>query len=97
MAFICENLRHLRSKSLLLGKIGQSHPSHRSLPHKVTCIKDGFFFCDALRAGKLTADNTDERRLKTFAVICEKLRHLWFTTGLMAEHCFTIYYAFHGD
>lgn len=26
--------------------IWTSHPSHRSLPRKVTCIKDGYFFCD---------------------------------------------------
>ena len=25
-----------------------SHPSHRSLPRKVTCIMDGFFFCARL-------------------------------------------------
>jgi hypothetical protein len=25
--------------------ISASHPSHRSLFRKVTCIKDGFFFC----------------------------------------------------
>jgi hypothetical protein len=51
-----------------------SHPSHRSLLRKVTCIKDGFFFCDcpAFPGEALTRANngspeprftTDEDRL----------------------------------
>ncbi len=30
---------------LLADMLPASHPSHRSLFRKVTCIKDGFFFC----------------------------------------------------
>lgn len=33
------------SEPILSAIIRISHPSHRSLPWKVTCIKDGFFFC----------------------------------------------------
>ena len=35
----------LLSEPFLSAIIRVSHPSHRSLPWKVTCIKDGFFFC----------------------------------------------------
>ena len=65
--------------------IATSHPSHRSLPHKVTCIMDGFFFCDFGGAWELTADDTDDRRLNPQSIICENLRHLQFPTTCHAS------------
>jgi len=35
----------LLSKSATRSKILATHPSHPSFPRKVTCIKDGSFFC----------------------------------------------------
>jgi hypothetical protein len=38
------------------GRVLATHPSHRSLLRKVTCIKDGFFYAPSLLLGSDTGE-----------------------------------------